>query len=225
MPLPGYSSAEFIGELAYSTNRFTSSYFVEIMTSTVADYVLLLLGDAAYIDIDSPTFKQKWTKLFSGGIFNGKVFPGMDKVLKYIVYFNLVRNEFNMSDTGAVRNKNENSTNLPQYPIAKDRFNKAVKYLETTYAAIKDLEFVYDCTSAPAVDGYLITIEVTSRTLLDTGDTVYVEGIPYTIANHTVITAGDEVTSETFEIAVPATTFTYKPYEAVVPYDLKRIVL
>jgi hypothetical protein len=219
--LPNYTIDEFKGIIALSMNRFDASdNFVAYERTYVNTYVNLLLGGKVYNEIKT-TDKLKWTALFEEGSYINGYYVGFSTVLKYLIYFHIVRDDFTMSDVGAVINHNENSKKVSQYGIAKDRYNKAVVYLSEVYKYIDASVFEYTATTTDLGSGtFLIEIDAPTRTFLEDGEFIEVDKVLYPIRNHTV-----GVGVETFEVDVNATSFKYTPYMNVIKNQLDVIVL
>jgi hypothetical protein len=219
--LPTYTIEDFKGVIALSMNRFDANEnFTSYENTYVNLYVNTLLGGAVYNEIKN-TDKLKWNALFDGGSYEKGYFVGFSTVLKYLIYFHIVRDDFTMSDVGAVINNNENSKKVSQYGIAKDRYNKAVVYLRDVYKYIDDSVFEYTATTTDLGGGtFLIEIITPTRTFLEDDEKIEVDEVLYPIRNHTV-----GVGVETFEVDVNATSFKYTPYMNVVQNQLDVIVL
>jgi hypothetical protein len=218
--LPNYVIEDFKGVIALSINRFDVENFTSYERTYVNQYINDLLGGDVYNEINT-TDKLKWAALFEGGSYSKGYFSGFSTVLKYLIYYHIVRDDFTMSDVGAVINANENSKKVSHYGIAKDRYNKAVGYLREVYNYIDNSVFEYTASNVtPLLDKYLIEITTTSRTFLENGEYIEVDEVLYPISNHIV-----GVGIESFEVNVNATSFIYKPYRTVVQNQLDVIVL
>jgi hypothetical protein len=218
--LPTYPIEDFKGVISLSTNRFTTANFTQYENVYIPQYIYELLGVVAFNEISTST-KLKWTKLLDGGVYDKGYFAGFSEVLKYLLYFHIVRDDFSMSDVGAVQNNNENSTKVKHYGIAKDRYNKAVKYLMDVYKYIDDSVFEYTATTTDLGGGvYSVEIVTPTRTFLEDGELIELDEVFYPINNHVV-----GVGVETFEVAVDATLFKYTPYKDVVKNQIEVIVL
>jgi len=235
MALQLYTIQDFKGVIKLSGSRFTEEEFDTYFLRYSNEYTNDLLGSDAYNEIVTSD-KLKWTKLFEGGIYfmTGEptetvgFFTGFSDVLKFLIYFHIVRDDFTMTDTGAVSNLNENATKVKQYGIAKDRWNIGADYLKGVYQFIDNMVLDYTGTVTDLGGSFLVEIATDRRTLLEDGEEIEVNEILYPISNHTVVYDVIDPTiivGETFEVSVDASTFVYCPYSKVVQQPLDYIVL
>lgn len=232
--LPNILVSDFIGVLSLSANRFKSEQYNSYITQFIAEYTNLLLGTEAYIKIQT-SINPKWALLFDGGTYEyvedgitlyGRLY-GFTEVLKYLIYFNIVRDDFTMSEVGAVNNANENSVRVRQYTIAQDRYNQAVTYLNEVYAFIdRNMEVIYPVTAVDNTGTYSLTIEGYSLPFLENGDVVTIDDVDYTISNLTsTITTGTPNTyTTTFDIVGTDLTIVeilVRPFDLIIQADFK----
>ena len=232
--LPTILVSDFIGVLSLSANRFKSEQYDSYINQFIAEYTNGLLGTEAYLNILT-SINPKWTLLFNGGTYEyvedgitlyGRLY-GFTEVLKYLIYFNIVRDDFTMSETGAVNNANENSVRVRQYTIAQNRYNQAVTYLNDVYSFIdRNEEVTYEVTSVDNTGTYTLTIVGTSSPYLENGDTITIDEVDYTISNlATVITTGTpDIYTTTFDITgtgLTITEVTVRPFDLITQADFK----
>jgi hypothetical protein len=225
MALPTIAITDFTGQIALSANKFTALQLQAYVDSFLPKYIRELLSPAAYVQM-STTNDVKWDRLNSGGDYDyveagtDKVgySPGFRKVLLYLIYFQIVRDDFSMTDTGAVVNTNENSTRVRQYNIAQDRYNKGVAfynevllYLFRVKALTQGITQLIDNTGT-----FTVRVDnLAQESLLANGDVVTMDDVEYTVFNKSY----DENTFiELFDVtavALTATEYTFSPYTKV----------
>lgn len=116
---------DFTGALKLVGNRFNNineyiSYYTPIVTTQVLGFIP--------VETSIPRFERIETAQYNNGLFYS-----LPDILKHLIYYYIVRDDFIMTDTGAITNKNENSEKVKQHNIAKDRYNTAMTMLTNLY--------------------------------------------------------------------------------------------
>lgn len=234
--IPVITIADFIGVIALSANRFNTVEYDSYIANYTTEYINTLLGTEAYINLLT-SINPKWAILLEGGTYEyvekdelkyGRL-TGFNEVLKYLIYFNIVRNDFTMSEVGAVNNQNENSIRVKQYTIAQDRYNKAVTYLKEVYDFIDRNELVvYPSTAVDNVGTYTITIDSLTLPYLEDGDTITIndDKVEYVISNlvNTLVPGTPDTYTTTFDITATGltiTSVTVRPFDLIQQADFK----
>lgn len=207
----------FTGEVAISNNRFNTDNINSFITRYRRKYASELIGPTMFNQImesdsekwDDFKFGVTYPYIDSTGTEKYEYQEGFVTLLKYLIYFELVKNDFRISDTGAVKNKNANSTPIKSYNIAKDRWNKAVAMIKPFFDFIERKKVItyatYDVTpeTLPSV-GYGFSIA--GIPYIEVGDSIEIDGKLYTVARYGKIISGENVRTGTrLEIDTPDT--------------------
>lgn len=184
--------ADFVGEIELSANRFDTANFDSYIERYKTKYGNELLGSQLYKSLLDST-SDKYDELLSGTTYeyidektkqlSYDYHQGFLYVLKYLIYFHIVADDFTMSDSGAVMNKNDNAVQVSGYSIARDRFNKAVETYRKVVDFIERLGTIeYSCTSTEDAPGvYALTIQ--GLAYIEDGDTITANGVEYEASN------------------------------------------
>jgi len=225
MALPIITIDDFKGVLSLSANTFKVIEIDSYINTYLNEYTRRLLSTEVY-EILGTSNDVKWTLLIDGGTYfyldcEGKKrkssIAGFTNFLKFIIYFHIVRDDFTMTDVGAVNNKNENSERVRQYPIAQDRYNKSIGYWKEILTMIeRTTNYIQPITSI--VDNLdntsTVTVTTLQETLVANGDTILINDVEYVVSGKNF----DGIDTETILInsgGVTGDEYIFSPYELV----------
>lgn len=242
MAFPTIIATDFKGIISLSLSAYGEDDFEDYINDTIRKYTNHCLGAKSALQIETLVLK-KYNKLLDGYtyIFINKdleeeyaYFAGFTKFLKSMIYFEIVRNDFQMTEAGAVNNKNENADKVRQYTIAQDRYNKAVDFLNDVFSYMENigtLSISFDTISEVSGGTYSATVNTTVEPLYEDNEIIQLINptdvdttIDATIYNFTwdgtVATFNfDALTGLAFE------SFDYTPYSDVKTKELIKIYL
>ena len=245
MAFPSILITDFNGQISLSQSLYGAEDFEDFVNEAIIKYTNLVLGAKASYQIETLSL-LKYDKLMEGYTYtyiNDDLeeeygyFAGFIKFLKYMIYFEIVRNDFQMTDAGATNNKNENTDKVRQYAIAQDRYNKAVDFLNDVFSYMENLgtlSYSFDTISEVAT---LYSVSVLSATqplfqndeviqLIDPRDSTGLTTIDATISNITWNGVDGESTFDfTAETGIAFESFEYTPYIDVKTTELKKTYL
>lgn len=240
MAFPTYTTADFKGYISLPSNTYGEQFYMEYIGDLKPTLFAEYLGAQAMMDIRSND-RNKWAWLFVGGeytYFNNEgvlqygFIEGLNKIMLIRLYFEIVKDDFTMGDTGATINYSENSRKVSHWPIARDRWNRMTSYWNDIYDYFKRVENItYEIASSVETAGeYEIEITVNQATMLGDGEIIYIDNEDYQIFDHLVLRdIDDNVIGETFKInaatGLTFTSFIFKPYEIVKAKIYKYITL
>lgn len=234
MALPTITPADFVGWIKISADTFQQVELQGYINRFYSRYLYKVLGADAVMEItDNDPIFQKWSDILNGVVYfntrldkNIQLDPLLEKVRQFI-YFEFVRDDFLNTNTGNVRNLNENSIQLAPIEtsaIATSRYNDGIDYVNCQLldflANYQTIE--HDITGFIDNGGNSYTIETDSTFYLVEGDTVTIDRVEYVISNLIVDTSFDIVSTD-------ATSFegvySFKPFENVPNCPLEYIVV
>lgn len=198
MALPTITAASFEGWIKIVANQFKEDDLNLYVDLFLAEYLRLIVGDAAFADIEAQT-RQKWTDLLEGVDYvdadgNRKHFGGLTAPLTYFIYFEFVRDNFTSTQPGQVKGDSENSINSPDLAVlnvARSRFNKGVSLVNNTLPSFLEAneEFEETVTASNDEGDNTYTLSIPNTKYLEAGDTVAIDGTDYTVTAATVDTS------------------------------------
>lgn len=223
MALPTISTSDFTGLVKISTDPYRSAQLTQYITDTYEDTVRSIIGAEATNDIVNNTITTKWTDLFSGvyyyNIDEDKYYKtkGLTYALIRIIYFYYVRDNWISTNTGKVRNQNENAnllTPIEVNAIAENRYNNAVKAVNELKKWFDNYEN-FEGTIDSFVDngGGSYTISSSNTIYLQNTDTVTISGDDYTVSNVVDNTSFD-ITAASAGLSFTGSYF-YSPFDSV----------
>jgi hypothetical protein len=200
MALPVILANSFNGWVDIVANTFKQEKLQEYIDLFVENYIRLIIGDAAFMDIRDQT-RQKWTDLLAGVDYvgaNGKRrrFSGLNTSLKYFIYFEFVRDNFTSTQAGKTKNTFENSTRAGDLEVlntARLRFNQGVLLVNGSTPPFLEANDEFTETATGAVDNAdnTYTLSIQNTKYLEVGDVVTVNGEEYTA---TILNVDTDVT-------------------------------
>lgn len=224
--LPPIRISDFKGRLRLTRNEFDEETLKDYINEFYEEYLIKMIGAKAYEEIRQfpVPLPDKWSDLLLGVVYENEhtqesyKIEGLIETVKRFIFFEIARDYPYMTNTGFIRNKNENATD-----ITPEQINA---YSMTVYA--RSIE-EYNCKVCPFIGYYqnvredilgstfdgLTTWTITTdctRYLLN-GDTVQIDCVDYVIS--------DLVKNESFTIQADALfvvrnpIFRYEPYEIV----------
>ena len=231
MSLPILTSTDFTGIFAIPQNRFTGDEIDAYIDVNEPIWIKKILSDKALIDIKKSTIPDKWQTLIDGVTWENsdddeKVLTGLKDWLKYIIYVEYMRDDFRRSISGRRSDDSENSESLSTnenaaytekiYNLAVIMYHDEIlPYLNEFQTIVTDID-----GSVDNGDG-TYTIQTSSTFLMDSGDTVTIDNVNYTISNIVDDTSFDinpGVIGMTF-----SGDYTYHPYKELNKPILKTI--
>ena len=224
MPLPVIDSANFLGFINISQNKYDTADLDNFSERAVANYVRQYLGGKAYIELrDNTPNLDRWADVLSGIDYtndNDKLVAGrgFQEVLEKLTYFDYVQEQpVRNTATGNVGNNNENAIALSSSANGQDAWRR---YLDACNIFNEELleQMRVNRNQASEVTGQselagVYTLSVASTKYLATGDEVTIGGAKYTASNI--------VANTSFDISADAgLTFTgltakWEPYDEV----------
>jgi len=224
MAIPVINKASFVGWNKITGNQFREDKLLEYITLFEQEYMRMILGDSAFLEIEADTLpRPKWTDLMNGVDYtnldgDNKRNTGItDQLIKFI-YFEFIRDNFASTQVGKVKSSNENSVILTGDEVGsvvRARYNSAVRALhESIFLFLENYEQIDE-----PVTGFVdnadntYTINVAKTLYLIDADTITIGGTNFIISGLVVdtsfvIDAGAVGLSFTGDV-------TYKPYEIV----------
>lgn len=233
MALPTITTTDFTGVLDISADTYNAAHLQEYIDTYYPYYVRQIVGNATADTVINNAITAKYTALFTGNVYYYNIakdrtehINGLVYAIKRFLYFEFTRDYFVETNTGAVRNLNENSTALtPAENNAKaiNRWFTGIEELKTNICLFldnyKDFEGTIDSVTDNGGGSY--TINTSSTLYLEDGDTVTIDNAEYVISSLVDNTSFDITASvgQTF-----GDTYIYDPFEEVVFNSLDYIV-
>jgi len=223
MALPVITAASFTGWIDIVANQFKEEKLDEYVTLFLAQYLRLIVGDAAFADIEAQT-RQKWTDLLVGVDYvdaegKRKHFGGLTAPLIYFIYFEFVRDNFTSTQPGKVKGKSENSERSTAdeiLTIARSRFNQGVHIVNASTPLFLEAnkEFEEEITASNDEGDNTYTLSIPNTKYLEAGETVTINEQDFSVTDATadtsiVIDAGQTGLDFTSDLV------SWEPYEDV----------
>jgi len=189
--LPVINIASFTGWVKISRDRFDEVGLTEYITLFTEEYLRRILGDSAFLEINSVD-RQKWTDLLNGVNYtnvddDNKKNTGITDQLTKFIYFEFIRDDFSGSQVGKVKAINENSAKLTGAElgaVVRARYNSGVRTLkESVFDFLENYEFINE-----PITGFVdntdntYTINVAKTLYLINADTVAIGGVDFVIS-------------------------------------------
>ena len=234
MALPVISSSDFVGWLKISADTFQAAKLQRYIDRFYISYLRKILGYQASKEIiDNDPLFDKWVDVLNGVYYYNiscdgymQTTPLLD-IIKGLIYFEFVRDNFISTNTGLVKNTNENSTNLTGVEsnyAALNRFNDAVAGVNDLLLPFFDNYQDYTVAITGFVDngGDSYTIQTASTLYLIDGDTVKIDDTEYTVSN--------VITDTSFDITSTVATsfdgdYIHSPFDYVPNLELQFITV
>lgn len=229
MSLPITTPADYTGYVGISSNQFKEENLENYIATYEQRYLLELLNAQAYNDISTQSpLDQKYLDLINGVEWidcdgDKRYNLGLKEVLLRFIYYHFVSDNFINSDTGMVRNKNENSDYVGDTynrQMCNQKYNDGISIYEDY--VVPFINQFYRISEP--VTGYVdngggdYTILAASTKYLVNGDTISLNNNTYVVSNLVSDTSFDIVASGPG--LVFSGDFTYEPYE---DYNLCKI--
>lgn len=224
MALPTIAPSDFTGFIKITADTYAQSKLQDYIDSFYPKYVKDILGAYALNFMQNNALTDKWTDLMNGQYYYNTAkeryesIEGVVYVIRRLLYFEFVRDNFINTSTGNVRNFNENAETIPALETnahAISRWHQGIEQLKDAIDLFIDNYTDYESTITSFTDngGGSYTIFTSDTIYLIDGDSVSIGNVEYVISSLVAntsfnITAG---TGETFDGV-----FVYSPYEDVV---------
>jgi len=223
MALPAIVTTDLTGWTKVSANSTMTTYLQAYIDEFYPKYVKRILGSDAFNTINTTTITQKWTDIFDGVFYyniacdKNLLTDGLTKAIKQLIYFEYVRDQWLNTNTGMVRNNNENAANLtlPEANrVAASRYNSASLIVDELRLFIDNYEdFATTITSSVDNTG-TYTINTASTLYLENGDTVKIGSTEYTVSS-IVVDTSFVITEATAGLDFSNLEWVHSPYDSV----------
>jgi hypothetical protein len=211
MSLPTITIDDFTGVNKISADIYAQVDFDAYIEQSTIKYIGQILGQEALLYIkDTGTLFAKYNDLIDGVAYdNTKInsdrtvqveWFGLKSILVPLIYFDYVRDNFINTNTGNVRNRNENSEivgNTYNSMIALGRYNNGVgnqpgltAFLENYNRLTKPIDSFDD------LGGGNYRINTSTTFYLNNGDIITYGGVEYVVSN-VQLNASFEISGET----------------------------
>lgn len=223
MALPIITPDDFKGWVKITANEFKASKLTEYITLFREQYLRMLVGDAAYADIEAQT-RQKWTDLLNGVTYTDsegkrKYHTGLFRSLTYFIYFEFTRDNFTNTQTGKVKGSSENSERVNASEVlnqARSRFNLGASLANNSTPGFLEANEKFEEVVTASVEGVanVYTLSIASTKYLEAEDFVTFDGFDFkvlTVAANTSI----EIQASTTGLDFTGLTAVWEPFEEV----------
>jgi hypothetical protein len=218
MAIPQITSADFKGWIKIPKGDFTEldNYIAQFQKSKSRE----IIGDDAYIEADSENY-QRWNDLFSGATYeneDGKkvIFDGLNEGVRHFIYFEYIRDNFEMSTNNAIQVESENSKRLEDAGIiALQRNNAGARLVNDQLPLfLENYSEIIEEVTGSTDNGGTYTINVASTLYLENGDIVKINGTNYAASN-VVADASFDITEATAGLDFTGENAVWEPFAKV----------
>lgn len=225
--LPVLTITDFTGRLRVARDDFETENFQEYINRYYEDYLIEFIGAEAFKEIRdvSNPLPEKWNDLLYGVFYKdsriGEIFKSESllRIVKQCIFFEYTRDYNLNTNTGFVRNVNENSTQTPPESLTLvgiSQYSKSISdFNSSVIPFLNSFNFIKEPITAFSYDGGtgLWTINADCTKYLVNGDAIRIDSIEYTIAN--LVSNVSFTIEAAIDLVITNQSFTYEPFKIV----------
>lgn len=225
MALPSVPTSNFVGLLNISQDTFMQTDFGLSIPVWRDQIIINLLGFKAFTQIKNKSL-DRWDTFFSGTLWEDEegnewdLLGVTDNVLAFLIYAKYVtQQQFVNTNTGIVRNLNENSIaanggalgniSLTRQTYARDVWHYSVTPFINYYRTVKQ-----EITAANGSGTVTVTTDSPADNFLEDGDTVKICDVEYEASNVTP-TSFDVTATDSQAATFVGATATWHPFDII----------